>query len=454
MKNTGITLLLLLIVKMGMSQFLIDAEIRPRAEFRHGYKLLPEPGVVAANFISQRTRLNFKYTHSRFNVGISLQDVRVWGDEQLYSSTGVFGDKASIEMKEGWIEIFAGKHNTFKLGRQFFSYEDERLMARRNWNQNAITYDAFLYKFSKNDLKLHVGLSVNNNKENVFGGDYNLYDEIIYLDTITNTLITQKVSISSRIQSLNFLYLSKVLNEKAHLSFFALATGFQKPETKGTIYIKGTYGLFLKYTPGKFGMRSSLYYQNGKNKIGQNVSAYMFNFCGNFAFDPFLLKAGLDYISGQDAMNENENYQDKDHFFDIFYGSRHKYYGLMDYFSNMRIATANGGLVDLYGGLKCKLSDNFDLSLDYHYFSLQNRVSDPTAENEINKSLKKALASELDLAFGIKIINEVKISGGFSFLLPTESLEKIQEVVPGSSKFAYWGWLMLTAKPVLFSNYK
>ncbi|MCD4789983.1 MAG: hypothetical protein K8R37_08295, partial [Bacteroidales bacterium] len=139
-------------------------------------------------------------------------------------------------------------------------------------------------------------------------------------------------------------------------------------------------------------------------------------------------------------------------FFDIFYGSRHKYYGLMDYFSNMRIATANGGLVDLYGGLKYKLSDKYDISLDYHYFSLQNRVSDPTAEDEINKSLKRTLASELDLAFGIKIFKEVKISGGFSFLLPTESLEKIQDVKPGSSKFAYWGWIMLTARPTLFSS--
>lgn len=452
MKKFGITLILLLIVKIGLSQFLINAEIRPRAEFRHGYKLLPEPGVLTANFISQRTRLNFKYSHSRFIVGISLQDVRVWGDEQLYSSTGVFGDKASVEMREGWIELLTAKHNTFKLGRQFFSYEDERLMARRNWNQNALTYDAFLYKFSKNDLKLHVGLSVNNNKENIFGGDYNLYDEIIYLDTVTNTLITQKISISSRIQSLNFLYLSKALNEKAHLSFFALATGFQKPETKSTIYIKGTYGLFFKYSPGKFGMRISLYYQNGKNKIGQVVSAYMFNFCGNFAFDPFSLNAGLDYISGQDVLNQNESYQNKDHFFDIFYGARHKYYGLMDYFSNMRLATANGGLVDLYGGLKYKLSDKFDLSLDYHYFSLQNRVLDPTAENEINKSLKKTLASELDLALGIKIFKEVNLSGGFSFLLPTESLEKIQNIEPDNSKFAYWGWIMLTVKPTLFNQ--
>lgn len=451
MKNTGLTLVLIMIVKIGLSQFLIDAEIRPRAEFRHGYKLLPESGVVAANFISQRTRLNFKYSHAHLNIGISLQDVRVWGDEQMFSSTGVFGDNASIDLKEGWIELFAGEYHKFKVGRQFMSYEDERLIAKRNWNQNAMAYDAFLYKFSKNDMKLHVGLSFNNNKENTFGGDYNLYDEIIYLDTVTNSLITQKVSVGSRVQSLNFLYLSKALNEKAHLSFFALATGFQKPGSKNTIYFKGTYGLFLKYTPEKFGMRTSLYYQNGKNKIGQNVSAYMFNFCGTYTLDPFSLKAGMDYISGQDAENKNENYQDKDHFFDIFYGARHKYYGQMDYFSNMRAATSNGGLVDLYGGLEYKLSDKFDISVDYHYFSLQNKVLD---ENELNEPLKKALASELDLSCSIKLIKEVKISGGFSFLLPTESLEKIQGVESGSSKFAYWGWLMVTANPILFSNYK
>ncbi len=332
------------------------------------------------------------------------------------------------------------------------SYDDERLLARRNWNQMAITYDAFLYKFSKNELNLHVGLSINNKKENVFGGDYNLYTEIIYLDTVTNTLLTERVSISSRIQSLNFLYLSKALNENTLLSFIAMATGFQKPESEGTIYIKGTYGLFFKYSLQKFGMRTSLYYQNGKNKIGQDASAHMFNLCGNYKTGPFSFKVGLDYLSGQDALSQNNAYKAKDHFFDVFYGARHKYYGLMDYFSNMRIATSSGGLADLYGGLGYQCPDKFDLAVDYHFFRLQNRVADPTAGTDSNISLKKDLASEIDLVLEVALMKGVKLSGGFSFLLPTESLEKIQGLEPDGSQFAYWGWFMLTAKPVLFSN--
>ena len=50
--------------------------------------------------------LNFYYSHPKFKVGISIQDVRVWGDEQLYTATGAYGDNASLDMNEGWIEIF------------------------------------------------------------------------------------------------------------------------------------------------------------------------------------------------------------------------------------------------------------------------------------------------------------------------------------------------------------
>ena len=78
-------------------QLEINAELRPRAEVRHGYKAIPKEDAEAATFVSQRTRLNFYYSHSKFKVGISFQDVRVWGDEQLFNATGVYGDnQASI----------------------------------------------------------------------------------------------------------------------------------------------------------------------------------------------------------------------------------------------------------------------------------------------------------------------------------------------------------------------
>jgi hypothetical protein len=432
----------------GFSQLQLTAELRPRVELRRGYGLLPQAGIDPAFAVSQRTRLNFQYSVEKYRFGLSFQDTRVWGDESLYSATGVFGDEASIDMKEGWIELLPWQHHAFKIGRQYLVYQDDRILSSRNWNQNSVSYDALLYKFSKSGFDLHVNLSYNNNREYIFGNDYNIYSEVIRFDSISNSIIVDLVAQRPKIKTLNFLYLAKKTG-KSELSIISLATGVQNPETSNVIYIKGTYGGFYKYTGERLNFRSTVYYQNGRNVNGLEVSAYMFHLLGDYKLNRFTLTAGIDYLSGHDHFNQSKGYIEKDHLFDIFYGNRHGYYGHMDYFSNMSVATRNGGLVDSYGGVSFKLTSNVDLKAMYHHFSLQNRVFDPT---NVSIALDKALGSELDLGFGIKIAPDIRLDGGFSFMFPTESLEKIQKIVPGESKFAYWSWLMLTAKPILFKG--
>lgn len=448
MKRAFVSLSLLFIVTSGFAQLQLSAEIRPRAEFRRGYGLLPPEGVDPAFAVSQRTRLIFQYSAEKYRFGLSFQDTRVWGDESLYSAIGVFGDEASIDMKEGWIELLPWQHHAFKIGRQYLVYQDDRLLSARNWNQNSISYDALLYKFSKNGFDLHVNLSYNNNREYIFGNDYNTYKEVIKFDSISNSIIVDLVTQRPKIKTLNFLYLAKKIG-KSELSIISLATGVQNPESSNVIHIKGTYGGFYKYTGESLNFRSTAYYQNGRNVNGSEVSAYMFHLLGDYKLNRFTLTAGIDYLSGQDHFNESKDYMEKDHLFDIFYGNRHGYYGHMDYFSNMSVGTRNGGLIDSYGGVTFKLTSNVDLKAMYHNFRLQNRAPDPT---NVTFALDKALGSELDLGFGIKIHPEIRLEGGFSFMLPTESLEKIQKIAPGESKFAYWSWLMLTAKPVLFKG--
>ena len=51
----------LLVIHEAYSQFTVDAQLRPRFEFRHGYKTLFPDDIDPASFVSQRTRLNFGY---------------------------------------------------------------------------------------------------------------------------------------------------------------------------------------------------------------------------------------------------------------------------------------------------------------------------------------------------------------------------------------------------------
>ena len=58
----------------------IDGIFRPRFENRHGYKTIMPENEKAANFISQRSRLNIKYSNEIFKIGFSIQNVGVWGE--------------------------------------------------------------------------------------------------------------------------------------------------------------------------------------------------------------------------------------------------------------------------------------------------------------------------------------------------------------------------------------
>jgi hypothetical protein len=452
MKNALFVLGLSLITSCVFGQLEINAELRPRAEVRHGYKTILAENTDAAALISQRTRFNLYYTHPKFKIGLSFQDVRLWGDEQVYNNTGVYGDNASLDMNEGWIEILAGKSNALKIGRQYWVYEDERILARRNWNQHSIKYDGLLYKFELKMIKIHVGLSLNNNSDSYFGNDYTIYNIIYVFDSVTQSIITLKEATSdNRIKTQNFLYINKKINDKLNFSFQAFATGFQKKGSASTVYIKGTYGLYAYYKPGKFSLKANGFYQNGTNVKGKKVSAYFLNVKGELKLDPFAVSVGCDYHSGQDAKKENNDYQNKDHFFDLFYGGRHQYYGYMDLFDNLSKSAASGGLVDIFAGLKYKITNNSTVALDYHYFSTQSNVSDPYNANAF---LNKSLGSEFDLTFDVAIIPEIVITGGFSTMLPTTSMEKLQGFENGGTGMAYWGWCMITAKPTLFKSEK
>jgi hypothetical protein len=134
------------------SQVTVNAELRPRFEIRDGYKQLSDTSSLPAFFVSQRSRIGLGFAKEKYSIYFSIQDVRVWGDEQNYTSTGVTGDNASIDLKEAWVEYFVSDHVSIKFGRQELKYADQRLIGARNWNQNGMSYDALIFKYKATSL--------------------------------------------------------------------------------------------------------------------------------------------------------------------------------------------------------------------------------------------------------------------------------------------------------------
>ena len=81
-KNIFLTMIVVLMTTSLFAQeFGLSGELRPRFEYRHGYKELASPNVDGASFVSQRTRLNANYSNEKFKVYFSIQNVRGEGYE-------------------------------------------------------------------------------------------------------------------------------------------------------------------------------------------------------------------------------------------------------------------------------------------------------------------------------------------------------------------------------------
>ncbi|MCU0371509.1 MAG: alginate export family protein [Bacteroidales bacterium] len=408
----------LLIISQTSAQFTLKGEFRPRFEYRDGYGKILAEDEKPITIISQRSRLSAYYQTGIYSFGFAIQDVMIWGDEDLYSSTGVFGSKSSIDLNEAWIGIKPYERGFIKIGRQYWAYEDERLLSLRNWNQSEIKYDAVLFRHSQDKLQVDAGLSWNNDIDRNFSNEYP----------------------TGKMKSLNYVYVKKQVNEWLYASAMAMASGFTATDTTSDINWNGTYGAYLGVKKDGLSVLASGFFQNGKSRKGPVSQAYMFAMNGDYLIkNTFSVGAGIDYLSGQNQENTDPDYADQTHAFDIFYGIRHRVFGHMDLFNNLPKSTGDGGLVDVFVRLKWLPVKNTTLGADFHFFSLQNNVIDRTTEDITY--LSKGLGQELDLNASWDISKIFNIKGGYSFFLVTDSMEKLQGIEPGTSRFPTWAWI-------------
>ena len=148
------------------AQFSIDAEYRPRFEYRNGYRRLPDKNTSYAMLVSQRTRLSVNYTWKILKMRVTAQDVRLWGEEKLKTDNPAFG------VYEAWAEIRVVDSLNVRIGRQELVYDNQRLFSNNNWNQNGQVHDLILFKYSRSGWKADLGGAFNQNKDTLWGTYY------------------------------------------------------------------------------------------------------------------------------------------------------------------------------------------------------------------------------------------------------------------------------------------
>ncbi len=417
-KLTFISIAVLFTIKISAQsdKLQIGAEFRPRLLIDNGYGTPQLKGESTPLYITQRTRLNAGFQKDKVESYISLQDVRLWGEDNNYKSSGVYGNTESLSLHQGWVKLNLNKILSLKIGRQLFSYDDQRIISARNWNDYQVTYDALLAEFKASKHHLHIGLSYNAESKN----------NILFPET--------------KFKSFDFIHYQYKI-EKLTLSGIAVVTENTVSDSTENFILRGTYGTNVNYKTSKFNSHISAYYQHNLNNEGGKVSSFCFSaFVDYDLVQKLNLGIGLDYLSGNDETSSST----EDNKFDILYGRRHGWYGYMDYFST----TPEQGLQDYMAKLTYKPSDKLDIQLHYHYFLLASNKYDAT--NPVEK-INKNLGHEVDLKLKWELQKSVNLECGYSIYSMTNTLKQLKKVMGEELKTPQYCYVALTVKPsVLF----
>ncbi len=412
------------------SKLEVKAQIRPRAEYRNG--ALGSTGSTPAFFVNNRARLSAYYTDAsgKLTVGMSGQNVSVWGATPQVESVGTF------MLNEAWAELKASEHFAFRIGRQQLAYDDDRILGTLDWQVSGRWHDAFLTKMKFDNFQAHVGLAFNQNAETKDNTWYNPTGAQPY-------------------KTMQFLWMSQKFNERFSATALLMNLGFQKMENGSAvdgIYDLQTLGANLHFKEGAWKINGTFYKQLGQNNSGQGVNAHMLALKAIFAEQgsAWSFAGGLDYLSGNDAELDADgeiNPTVKDNTqkaFDPLFGTHHKFYGFMDYFY-VGNHGRNIGLFDKHIGATYKVNPKLSITGTAHHFNGAGSIKSESGATESNY-----LGTEADFSFKYKMMKDVVLMGGFSQMFGTDALNQLY---PGTNQNGQnWGWLMININPTIFSS--
>jgi hypothetical protein len=449
------------------AQFTLNGQLRTRGEHRNGFADLIPKQQEATNFISQRTRLNFGYKWDRVTFGVSVQDIRVWGQD---ASTISAADGNKLMLHEGWADITLLNmadttlktkfidNLSLKIGRQELIYDDSRLIGNLDWLQQGRRFDMALLKAMHHGWALDIGYAFNQNSETFMNTFYAPGNTPAYVKNSAGALVAVPAGMvpllaptgnSSKTGNQNFAspagtnaasqnyknfisaYLTKKFNQtKVSLLYFNDDFTQYKLDSVGAagapqLYVRNfntnktidryTYGGMVVHTLGnasgfgKIALNAAYYAQKGMDRDSRKLDAFTFTASGTYTKGKFTVGPGFDYLSG----NKTSTVATESNRFDPLYGTPHKFWGLMDFFYAPTGSPA-AGLKDAY--FKAKFTANrYSLAADYHYFELANdqKTATPTS---------KKLGTELDLTLSYNLNKFTTIDLGYSIMRGTDAL--------------------------------
>ncbi len=399
------------------AQFIFSGEFRPRAEYRHGYKTLLEKETHPAFFIDQRTRLNFKFSSDKYDSKLVIQDVRTWGSLPQLTTSG--GQTTTIH--EAWVSIKLSEVSALKSGRQEIVLDDARIFGNVAWAQQARSHDGLLLEIEK---------------------PKNVWNFAVAFNQDSPKLTRTYYSISPSYKTMQFAWY-QTTSEKWKWSFLALNLGWQAGDLSSPkTYFGQTIGTRFVTTGKTFNPSGNVYYQMGNDASGNNVSAL--EYTAELSWETgekTKVIFGFEHLSG----NSTTGIEDTNRAFNPYFGTNHKFNGLMDFFY-VGNHINSVGLNDGYVGVRSQIG-NWNFNWTTHAFYTDGQVLDETSNVQ-----DSYLGVELDIVVTHKPSPDIQVQAGYSQMFASETME----ILKGGNRKALtnWSFLMLTVKPTFFKSEK
>ena len=381
-----------------------------------------------SNFLLGRFRMTVGYEHEWLEMHGVIQNNAVWG------SAG----NMSLNLYEGWVKINSAWGGFAQVGRVALAYDDERIIGPNDFAMAFNSHDVLRLGFEGYGHKFHAILAYNQDAANVYANTY--YDE---------GLMPYK-----NMQTMWYHYDVPKFPLGASLLFMniGMQAGVQgNPTNKPRNVYQQLLGGYIKLAPSFFSIEGSYYRQRGKTVNASMhdfpLEAWMASVKATVTPSKYYgFEVGYDYLSGDDYVSvpqpgtlglpQHKIYKG----FTPLYGSRTKFYGMMDYFYESNYINGfTPGLQNAYGGIQGQPLKNLTCSATYHYLAVATDL----------KGLERTLGHSIELEASYKFTDYISLSVGYTQMVGTETMARLKQ--SDDSKYLRWGWFSLVISPNIFS---
>lgn len=416
--------------------FTLKADLLTRGEYIQG--AVADTTETFAAYVVERARICLHYQQPYLEMKIVPQHSGVWGT----TNGGAFS------LREAWAKTDV-KGFFAQLGRQSLAYDDERVMGMDDWSMTGAYHDALKIGYEGFGHKVHLIGAYCQNNSNTNGGT-------VYLNG------------NQPYKNMEALWYHYDFRRWFSASLLFVNTGVQSgildalglPEKK-TYYqqMLGTYWRFhmdenqttndqLPMTNSQWyiDVDASFYYQLGKTEANLPINAWMVATEAKAQANRWVrLNAGYFHLSG------DENYtvpppgamglqrHTHDHSFNLLFGSKHQFYGAMDFFYLKSFYGGySPGLQDGHIGATFTYLDMFDLQAQYH--CLATTV-------DVFRAPTRLLGHELELNANYRPASWVKLTASYTFMQGTKTMEMVKRA--SNRNQSHYVYLSVIFQPTL-----